>query len=335
MRGALFAVAALCALSAQPGSLAAETIKIGVLYTAGTGPVIIAKEKGYFAAEGLDAELVRFDAGQPVAVAAVSGAIDFGAAGITSALYTLASQGAVRLIAGLTYDSPGFHGSGIVVSNKASAAGLRSFDDLPGHTVGLTQIGSTFQYAMAIVCEKHGIDLHSMRFLPFQSLANVASAVAGGQADVGILVAPLALPLTEKGDAKMLAWVGDETPWQVAAVWTSTRTANERPKTVQGFLRALRKGSHDYHDAFIAGGSAAGPKEGPSAAQIYPILQKYLGQSIPEIKASLGDVDPDNRLDVDDIERQIDWFHEQGMVRGEVDAAAVIDKRYVIAMPSR
>jgi len=70
----LFAAGGLAAfLAFGPIGCAAEPIKIGVLLTTGTGPVFIAKEKGYFAAEAFDAEMVNFEAGPLVAVAAVSG----------------------------------------------------------------------------------------------------------------------------------------------------------------------------------------------------------------------------------------------------------------------
>lgn len=98
-------------------AFALEHIKVGVLLTAGSGPIFVAKEKKYFEAEGLDVEFVTFDAGQPVAVATVAGDIDFGTAGITSALYTLAAEGQLRIIAGSTSDIPGFPAGGIVVSN--------------------------------------------------------------------------------------------------------------------------------------------------------------------------------------------------------------------------
>ena len=167
-RGTALAVSAL--LLAAPAS-AAEKIKIGTLMTTGTGPLFIAQEKGYFAAEGLEAELVPFDAGQPVAVAAVSGDIDFGAAGVTSALYTLAQQGALRLIAGWAYDAPSFHTSGIIASNHAYEGGLTALAALGGHTIGITQIGSSYQYALSLVAAKYGADMASMRMVPRSDFA--------------------------------------------------------------------------------------------------------------------------------------------------------------------
>src|ERR1700733_1071072 len=84
-------------------AVALDHVKIGTLLTTGGAPLYIAIDKGYFAAEGIEPDLVPFDAGQPVAVATVAGSIDFGSAGFTSALYTLASQGAVRIVGGGTY----------------------------------------------------------------------------------------------------------------------------------------------------------------------------------------------------------------------------------------
>jgi hypothetical protein len=38
---------------------------------------------------------------------------------------------------------------------------------------------------------------------------------------------------------------------------------------------------------------------------------------------------------VKDVLRQIDWFKSQGMVKPGVDAASVIDTRYVVPLPER
>ncbi len=327
----LAALLALAFLAGIPSGAAAEKIKVGTLMTTGTGPIYIAKDKEYFAAEGMDVEIVPFDAGQPVAVAAVSGDIDFGAAGVTSALYTLAAQGALRLIGGWAYDAPSFHTSGVVASNQAYESGLTSLKELGGHSIGLTQVGSSYQYALSLVAAKYGTDMKTMRMVPLQSMSNIASAIAGGQTDAAILIANIVLPLVGHGNAKSLGWVGDETPWQVAALWTSTKTANDRRDTVERFLRALRKGAKDYDSAFAD--SRGSRKDGPTAPESYAIIGKYLNQTIDQMKIAIGYSDPELRLDVKDVARQITWYRDQGMIKGEVDLDQIIDKRYAVALP--
>jgi NitT/TauT family transport system substrate-binding protein len=316
-----------------PASLAAEKIKIGTLMTTGSGPLYIAQAKGYFVAEGLEAELVPFDAGQPVAVATVSGDIDFGVAGVTSALYTLAQQGQLKLIGGWAYDAPSFHTSGVIASNRAYESGLKSFKDLGGRAIGLTQIGSSYHYALALIADKYGVDMKTMRMVPLQSMSNIASAVAGGQADAAVLIVNAALPLIEHGSAKSLGWVGDETPWQVAAIWISTKTGNERQATVDHFLRALRKGTAEYDNAFSDRSGAR--RDGPTAPETYAIMGKYLNQTVDQMKFAIGYADPELRLDVKDVERQIAWYRSQGMIKGDVNIDQVVDKRYAIPLPPR
>ena len=188
------ALASLC--TAAPAG--AETIRIGVSKLASCAPVAIAMAKGYFAAEGLVPELVFFDAQQPIAVAAVSGDIDFGIAAETAALYTLAGEGKLRVIGGGADDAPSFHYLSILASNRAYAAGLKSPRDLGGHSVALTQLGTGLQYSLGLIAEKYGFDVKSVRLLPLQSNAHIASALAGGRADASIFSATGALPLIGK-----------------------------------------------------------------------------------------------------------------------------------------
>ena len=76
LRHIAFALAALLALPAH-----AEEIRIGTVKLVTAGSLFIAQEKGYFAAEGLDAKFSWFDAPGPVIQALVAGDIDIGTTG--------------------------------------------------------------------------------------------------------------------------------------------------------------------------------------------------------------------------------------------------------------
>src|SRR3546814_11392351 len=64
-----------------------------------TAPVFIAKERGYFDAEGIDLEIKTFNAAQAVAVAVASGDADFGITAFTGGFFNLAGKGALKVIA--------------------------------------------------------------------------------------------------------------------------------------------------------------------------------------------------------------------------------------------
>ncbi|HEX4194822.1 MAG TPA: ABC transporter substrate-binding protein, partial [Stellaceae bacterium] len=118
MRLAVWAIALGIASLAVHGAVAAETIKIGMQKPVG-GPLYIADAKGYYAAEGLTPDYVFFEAGEPIAVAVASGAVDFGVAGLTGGFYSLAGKGALKIIAGQTHEVPGFPANTVAASNKA------------------------------------------------------------------------------------------------------------------------------------------------------------------------------------------------------------------------
>jgi NitT/TauT family transport system substrate-binding protein len=318
------------ALALLPRTAGAEDIKIGQLKTAGNGATFVALERGYFAAEGLNPRLVFFEAAQPIAVAAVSGDVDIGATALTGGLYNLAAQGALRVIAAQSADVPSFQNNTVIVSNHAYEAGLKSYKDLKGRSVAITTIGSSPQYCIVLLTAKYGIDLASIRFLPVQTTSNVVSAVAGGQADAGVGPAAPLLPSVERGDAKLLGFVGDETPFQLGAVFISTKTADQRGDMVRRFLRAYRKGARDYHDAFT--GPDEKRRDSPEAPQIIAILEKYLGQSEAQVKAGISYVEAEGRIDEKDVQHQIDWYRAQGLVKGGLKASELIDKRYALPL---
>jgi NitT/TauT family transport system substrate-binding protein len=318
---------------AAPAAHANETIKIGSLKAANVGPAFIAKEKGYFAAEGLDVEFSYFESAQPVAVGVASGSLDFGCTSTSAGMYALAGQGVIKIISGMYSEAPGFHNFGIMASLKASAAGLKSYKDLPGHSIAISQIGSPVHYSLALVADKYHLDLKSMRIEPLQGVPQIVSAVEGNQVDSSVTTATAMNPMLLQHKAELVGWIGDETPWQAAVTITTAKRIAEKPQTVEAFLRAFKRGAREYHDAFTGPGEKR--QDGPNAAEILGILSKFTGQSPDQIKLSVAYVDGDARVDVKDIQHQVQWFKEQKMLKDDIDPTKVMDMKYVVPLPGR
>ena len=322
----LLALALLGALAAPAAK--AETVKLGLLKTSSSAVAEIAIKRGYFTAAGLDAQLVMFDAAAPVAVAAASGDIDFGITGLTAGLYALASQ--LRIISGHLQEHPGFHANAIVASNRAYDAGLKSVKDLAGHSVGVTQIGSSLHYSVALVAAKSGVALDSLRIVPLQSNGNVASAVSGGQLDAAATLGNFAGPAITRGSVKLLAWAGDIAPWQFGALITSAKMTRDHPDIVKRFLTAMHHGQKDYHDAFTAPDGTRQDQQ--SAPAIYAIIGAFIGQTKEQIEPALPYVDGAGRMDVGDVKRQIAWYRDHGFLKNGAGAEKIIDTRFVVPM---
>jgi ABC-type nitrate/sulfonate/bicarbonate transport system substrate-binding protein len=124
---------------------------------------------------------------------------------------------------------------------------------------------------------------------------------------------------------------GDARPWQLGGAYTTTKLANERPDIVNGFLRAYRRGSRDYYDAFI--GPDGRRRDGPTAPEALAIIAKYTGQPAATLSKGIGYVDPDERIDEQDVLHQIDWYKSQKLLKPELDGGAIIDRRYAVPLP--
>ena len=324
-----FASLVILAVLALPAR--AEEIRIGTVKLATAGSLFIAQEKGYFAAEGLDAKFTWLESPGAVIQALAAGDLDVGTTGSSAAIYALGGQGAIKIIAAQGHEAPGFRINGFVVSNKAWDAGLKTYRDLAGHSIGVAQIGGPTQYAAALVLAKYGIALNAVRFVALQSNPNVQSAVTGGTADTGVIPAIGIVPAVEHGAFKVLGWIGDEAPWQSSAVIVSTATANAKAGLINHFLAAYRKAGREYHDAFAAADGTR--RDGPNAAEVLAIFSKYTGQSEAQLRLGISYVDPEARIDFADVRRQIAWFKSQGMLKPEVEANQILDTRYAVPIP--
>jgi NitT/TauT family transport system substrate-binding protein len=327
----VFLACALCGAFAREGI--AETVKLGLLKTAGNGGIFVAEERGYFAAENLTVDLTFFDGAMAIAVADVSGDIDIGSTALTGGLYNLAAQGALRVVAAQSADVPSFQNNTVIVSNHAYEGGLKSYKDLGGRPIAITTIGSSPQYCIVLLSEKFGFDLKSVRFLPLQSTQNIVSAVTGGQADAGVGPAAAVLPAVQRGDAKLLGFVGDEASYQLGAIFVATKTADNRGDMLTRFLAAYRHGAKDYHDAVTGPGEKR--RDGPGTDAMLAILSKYIGQTPEALKPGISYVDAGARLDGKDVQHQIDWYKSQGQVKGDITAAMLIDRRYATILPGK
>ncbi|MBV8922231.1 ABC transporter substrate-binding protein [Bradyrhizobium sp.] len=327
---ARLALAFLLMLVAAAPARAEQSLKatIGVLRLSSSAPVFIAQDKGYFRDEGLAIELKFFDAAQPVAVATTAGDVDFGITAFTAGLYNLAGKGTLKVIAGMSRDKPGYPLIGYFASNKAYAAGLKTPKDLAGKRIAVTQVGSSFHYALGLLADKYGFRLSEVKVVPLQSLSNAAAALKGETVDAALLPISTARPLVESDGAKLLGWVGDETPWQVGAVFASPKTLADKALVTKQ-LAALTRADREYHDVILATVKDGKAELNDRTRPLLEIIARYTNLPVEQVVGNCAYVDPDGKLDVKNVDGQIKWLQEQGFVDKGLDADAIIADVYV------
>jgi NitT/TauT family transport system substrate-binding protein len=332
---ALRTVCVLALLCAATAATAQEKVAVGVLRFVSSGALFVAVERGHFKQEGLDLDLKFFDAAQPIAVAVVTGDVDFGLTAFTAGLFNLAGKGGLKVIAAQAKEERGYQGNAILASNAAWENGLRKVEDLKGRSLGITQVGSSFHYQVGQLARLKNFDLKSVDLKPLQSLANMMAALKGNQVDAIIIAPHLATQLVAAGDAKLLGWYSDYDEYQFGALFTSPKLIQGKRATVEKFVRAYQKGAGEFAAALLKRDDSGNRKFDAASNEIAALIAKHVYPTQPAdravglVQASTFFVDAKARLNVGDIHDQIAWYKSHGMVDASVDPKTLIDLTFI------
>jgi NitT/TauT family transport system substrate-binding protein len=168
-----------------------------------------------------------------------------------------------------------------------------------------------------------------VRLQPLQSLSNVVSALIGGAVQGALLPATVSQPLVDRGEAVRLGFVGDETPWQLGALFSATKFLVADRDAVARFVRAYQKGCRDYHDVLLKRGPDGSLQHGPDAEALLAMIAKHVNQPVDVVAKSLAFVEPEGRLLLDSVADQIEFYQSQGMVDKGFTVKDIVDTSFV------
>lgn len=323
--------AAAATALAAPAIAQGTKIKVGALRFTSHSGSFVAKDRGYFSDNGLDVELVFFEAAQPMAVAIASGDIDYAVTAVSGGLISLAQKGALKVIGGGLIEEEGIDGQKILVSDAAFQAGVTDPSKLDGKAFGVTQTGSSFHYMGDKIAGAEGV---SVSFKPLQKVGAVIGALKSGQIDAWSIVPHIAKPLAASGAVHIIGDVQTYLPgYQTTTVFTSAdNAANQRDKT-EAFLAGYSKGVSDYNSAMIdQAGGEAGVDEMVKLIHQYVYTDREFEKAKPSIVNGTMRINEGAKLNMASIEDQLTWFRDGGYVDAEVTIDDLVDTSYVEVM---
>jgi NitT/TauT family transport system substrate-binding protein len=325
----LVLLAALTAALGAPAPAHAQSkVKIGVLKLTSSAPVFVGVDKGYFREFGIEPELVFFQAAAPIATALAAGQLDVGATGLTAALYNIVLGGEqLWIVADKGREWPGYPLVAIVVQKELWDAGVRTIKDLKGKRIGVTQLGSTFHYHIGNILEKDGLKLADVKLVPLQAMPATVEALKGKQVDAILVPQPFPGAVEAQGFGKILAWAGDLYPWQIATIFFSKTFAADRAKAV-AFMKGYVKASRYYFDAALVqkDGRIA---PGANYDEVVEITAKHTGARPEVIRLGFPYQDRNGRLLTPDIERQMKWWVDNGMMKRTLPMGKIVDSSFL------
>jgi NitT/TauT family transport system substrate-binding protein len=235
----------------------AEKIRVAfVSPSPSQSPVWIAKEAGFFAKQGLDAEVVLITGSPRLVQTLISGDVDYAVVG-ASAVMRARMRGADVVILATTAN---FSNMKLLVSRDS---GIRRLEDLKGKTLGVSQYGSDADGFARMVVEKAG--LKPDKDVPIIQLGGhpqVAAAIAAGKIPAGVL-GGLALLTAQKSGATLLTSGAKLKTAALSGTLATTGGRIQRNRdSVMRFMRAFAEAVHYF-------------KTNPDGT--IPILQKYMG----------------------------------------------------------
>ena len=275
-------------------------------------PLYVAKEKGFFEKEGLDAELVKTDF-EGTKEGLASGKLD-GALGLFHKWIKPIEEGAdIKFTAGLH--------TGCIQVVAGNDSGVEKIEDLRGKKIGVDAIGAGPMNLMAVALNRSGIDwkkdVEWRAFPPDQ----LETALDKGEIDVVAVTDPFGQFILDKRKGRLIMSQAETEPYAdqyCCFVAISGKTIEKDRETAAAITRALMKATlwvdENREEAAKLGIEAkytGGTVDGNTK-----LLAKY--KYVPSVKAAQ-----------EDLFRAIKDLKTAGIITAEQPPEALAEKMFV------
>lgn len=211
------------------------SIKVGVPGTYGTMiGLYLAQDKGYFAKQGLNVQIVPFTGDAPAVKAIVGGAVDVNVASLAGMLQGVEHGASLKVIYG-----------GFDQATALDWYGKRPIDwsHVKGTKWGVSSPGSSTDFLTRYLVQRHGISPNDITMVSTGGSAGDLSALKSGEVNYVIMAPELGVIAAKEDGAKLVARQSDlmsEYPFHV--VYATSSWIASHQKVATEFLRALVQG---------------------------------------------------------------------------------------------
>jgi NitT/TauT family transport system substrate-binding protein len=214
----------------------AMTLRIATLPIESAAEVFYAKDMGFFAKAGLDADIQIMQNGAAAAAAAVAGSIDIGYIPVDSMATIHKKNVSIVVVAPANeYVSPS-RNAGLIVSAGST---IREAKDLNGKTVAVAALNSLSQNAPRAWMDRSGGDSSTVKFveIPFPAMVG---ALEAGRVDAAFDAEPF---LSAAKGVRVLATCFDAIAKRfLIGTWFATaQWAHDHPDAVARFAAAIHE----------------------------------------------------------------------------------------------
>ncbi len=314
----------------MPGRAAPLELNVGIIGASSDAPFFIADKRGYFKAEGLAVNFIRFDSAAKAIAPLGTGELDVASGATSAALYNAVKRGVgIKIVADKARNAKDHGFQALMVRKDLIDSGrVKSLKDLKGLKIAISAVGNSEAFLVDVALQQAGLELSDVERVYLGFPQHIA-AFANGGIDASLTVEPTVSAIVKSGKAVRFLGVDAFYPdYQTAVTFYSDKFIREKPDAAKAFMRALLRGARDYNDAL-----ADGRLTGPGADAIIAILVENSHVKDPEIYRSMTShyCDPDGQVNLAALRHTWDFFSETKQIDGSVTVDQVMDMSFATA----
>jgi len=311
----------LCLAGPAP---AADKVAVGTGGSASDAPFYIAYDQGYFKDEGLDVDLILLDSGAKVIAPLGTGALDVGSGALSVGFWNALLRGVkFRIVADRGHAEAGYLYQTVFIRKDLVDGGqFKSLKDLKGLRMGFAAQGVTSLSLLNEAAKYAGIRFEDMTPV-YLSFPQQIAALQNKALDGTLLIEPQATVAVNAGIGVRFMDTNVFYPHQqISVIFYSDKFATERKDVADRFMRAWLRGVRTYNDA-IRDGKIVG------ADDVVQTMAKSFNMSPALVREMYSQaVDVDGAVNAAGIQKDLDFFRQQGWVAGGINAGDVIDMSF-------
>jgi len=315
---------ALAGLLCLASPAAADKVAVGTGGSASDAPFYIAYDQGYFKDEGLDVDLIVLDSGAKVIAPLGTGELDVGSGALSVGFWNALLRGVkFRIVADRGHAEAGYLYQTVFIRKDLVDGGqFKSLKDLKGLRMGFAAQGVTSLSLLNEAAKYAGIRFEDMTPV-YLSFPQQIAALQNKALDGTLLIEPQATVAVNAGIGVRFMDTNVFYPHQqISVIFYSDKFATERKDVADRFMRAWLRGVRAYNDT-IRDGKIVG------ADEIVQTMAKSFNMNPALVREMYSQaVDVDGAVNAAGIQKDLDFFRQQGWVAGGINAGDVIDMSF-------
>ena len=315
---------ALAGLLCLASPAAADKVAVGTGGSASDAPFYIAYDQGYFKDEGLDVDLIVLDSGAKVIAPLGTGELDVGSGALSVGFWNALLRGIkFRIVADRGHAEAGYLYQTVFIRKDLVDGGqFKSLKDLKGLRMGFAAQGVTSLSLLNEAAKYAGIRFEDITPV-YLSFPQQIAALQNKALDGTLLIEPQATVAVNAGIGVRFMDTNVFYPHQqISVIFYSDKFATGRKDVADRFMRAWLRGVRAYNDT-IRDGKIVG------ADEIVQTMAKSFNMRPALVREMYSQaVDVDGAVNAAGIQKDLDFFRQQGWVAGGINAGDVIDMSF-------